>query len=124
MLESSTVTKFVPTCATLLLLVGFLISPAFSADDFYLADGQSWPGRVLLTRGADQDTLLVRPLRLADDDVPRVQSVTTLADGRVIFCSGLDRSIQELLPRGERRFHRGGYLARQVRTANDGALYW
>ena len=103
--------------------VFFGTSAAF-ADDFYLADGRGWPGRILRTRGDGHETLLVRPLQLADDGVPRVQSLTTLADGRVIFCSGLDRGLYEALPRGERRFRYGGYLARQVRTAADGTLYW
>jgi hypothetical protein len=53
-----------------------------------------------------------------------VQSVTTLTDGRIIFASGLDRSLIELLPRGERVYQHGGYLARQVRTDRDGTLYW
>ena len=105
-------------------LLPLLGASAAVADEFYLADAQGWPGRVLRTRGADVEPLLVRPARLPDDGVPRVQSLTTLADGRVIFCSGLDRALFELMPSGERRFHHGGYLARQVRTAADGTLYW
>ena len=105
------------------LILGFNAS-AVQADEFYLADGQGWPGRILRTQGTNVEPLLVRPAQLPDDGVPRVQSLTTLADGRVIFCSGLDRALFELAPRGERRFHHGGYLARQVRTAADGTLYW
>jgi hypothetical protein len=61
---------------------------------------------------------------LPNDAVPRVQSVTTLPSGQVIFCSSLDRSLFELSGGGEREFHHGGYLARQVRTDTDGTLCW
>jgi hypothetical protein len=99
-------------------------SSARSADDLLLADGEAWPGRLLLHRGDSLQTLLVRPDAPAEDAVPRVQSVTTLADGRIVFCSGLDRHLFVLGADGERLWHHGGYLARCVRTDTDGTLYW
>jgi hypothetical protein len=97
---------------------------AATAQEFLLADGRSWPGRILTANNTAERTIVVRDTRLPQELVPRVQSLTTLADGRIIFCSGLDRSLIELLPRGERVFQHGGYLARQVRTDRDGTLYW
>lgn len=111
-----------------LLLLGLFFATsapqASRADDFILADGAAWPGRIVQTHGVDQRFTHVRPLRLADEAVPRVQSLTMLPGGRVIFCSGLDRAIYEQSPRGEQRFRHGGYLARQVRAGADGKLYW
>lgn len=98
--------------------------PFASAEEFILADGRAWPGRILSASDRGERALAVRDTRLPQELIPRVQSVTTLADGRIIFCSGLDRSLLELLPRGERVFQHGGYLARQVRTDRDGTLYW
>ena len=89
-----------------------------------LADGKSWPGKILIASERGERTLAVRDTRLPQEFTPRVQSVTTLADGRIILASGLDRSLIELLPRGERVYQHGGYLARQVRTDRDGTLYW
>ena len=94
------------------------------SEEFILADGRSWPGRIFVTGDRGERALAVRDTRLPQELVPRVQSLTTLRDGRIIFCSGLDRSLLELLPRGERVFQHGGYLARQVRTDRDGTLYW
>jgi len=95
------------------------------ADEFVLADGRAWPGKIILSRDTGETILGTRPDRLAPELTPKVQSLTTLRDGRIIFCSGLDRSLMELLPRaGERVFQHGGYLARQVRTDRDGTLYW
>jgi hypothetical protein len=98
--------------------------PFAAAEEFILADGRAWPGRILSASERGERALAVRDTRLPQELIPRVQSVTTLADGRIIFCSGLDRSLLELLPRGERVFQHGGYLARQVRTDRDGTLYW
>jgi hypothetical protein len=95
-----------------------------TAEDFLLADGASWPGKLLTHRDGRTQATWTRPDRLPSDAVPRVQSVTTLPSGQVIFCSGLDRSLFEAAPAGEREFHHGGYLARQVRADTDGTLYW
>ncbi|WP_254509809.1 hypothetical protein [Anatilimnocola floriformis] len=89
-----------------------------------MADGRAWPGKILIANERGERTLAVRDARQPQELTPRVQSVTTLRDGRIIFASGLDRSLMELLPRGERVFQHGGYLARQVRTDRDGTLYW
>lgn len=107
--------------ATVMLL---LAAPAVvHASDPILADGRAWPGRAFVDRNGTIDTLLVRPGSLSEGAVPRVQSVTLL-DGRVVFCSGLDRSLFEMTSTGERRLRNGGYLVRQVRTDTDGTLYW
>jgi hypothetical protein len=95
-----------------------------AAEEFLLADGASWPGKLLTHRQGRTDTIWTRPGRLPNDAVPRVQSLARLPSGDVIFCSGLDRSLFESARGGEREFHHGGYLARQVRTDTDGTLYW
>lgn len=95
-----------------------------NASEYFLADGNSWPGRLILSQGRTDNTLHQRPRALTDSDVPRLQSVTTLPGGRTVFCSGLDRSVFELAGRGETRLHYGGPLVRQVRTDTDGSLYW
>jgi hypothetical protein len=108
--------------------IGLAVIAAFAniaaADEFYLADGRSWPGAILAANERGERVIAARDSRLPQELVPRVQSLTMLADGRIVFCSGLDRSLIELLPRGERVLQQGGYLARQVRTDRDGTLYW
>lgn len=94
------------------------------ASEFFLADGASWPGKLILSQGRGDNILHQRPRALTDSDVPRLQSVTTLPGGRTVFCSGLDRSVFEFAGRGETRLHYGGPLVRQVRTDTDGTLYW
>lgn len=117
-------------CVRLLLicLVGCCLFAFFipfaAAEEFLLADGRAWPGKIVATNERGERTLVVRDARLPQELIPRVQSLTTLNDGRIVFCSGLDRSLIELLPRGERVLQHGGYLARQVRTDRDGTLYW
>lgn len=94
-------------------------------EEWYLADGRSWPGRVMSQSPSGTAVeFFSRGARPEDGLIPRVQSVTTLSDGRVVFCSGLDRSILTGSRRGERTLHHGGYLARQVRTDAEGRLYW
>ncbi|QDU30824.1 hypothetical protein ETAA8_59730 [Anatilimnocola aggregata] len=95
-----------------------------TGEEFILADGRAWPGKIVVATEQAESVFATRPDRLPTDLTPRVQSLTKLNDGRIIFCSGLDRSLIELLPRGERVFKHGGYLARQVRTDRDGTLYW
>lgn len=112
--------------STWLVLATLHFAGACAADaaDFILADGKSWPGMVLADREGRIETIHVRSEAQADDDVPRVQSVSILRTGETVFCSGLDRSIFELSRRGEVRLHRGGGLARQVRNDTNGDLYW
>src|SRR5262245_20384356 len=95
-----------------------------AAEDFWLADGASWPGRLLAYHDGRVETRWTRPGHLPNDAVPRVRSIAAFPSGQVIFCSGLDRSLFEAGPSGEREFHHSGYLARQVRTDSDGTLYW
>ena len=104
--------------------VGAASGGLMGAEEFILADGGAWPGRILRGDERGERVVAVRDGRLEEGLVPRVRSVTTLADGRIVFCSGLDRSLIELLPRGERVLQHGGYLARQVRTDRNGTLYW
>jgi hypothetical protein len=92
--------------------------------DLLLADGQSWPGRLLLRQGDQTRVLLTRSEPVDDQTVPRVRSVAVLDDGRIVFCSGLDRRLMELTESGERELIQGGYIARQLRTSHDGKLYW
>jgi len=109
---------------SLVLSLASLVTGPASADDYLLADGPAWPGRVLATNGREPSLLFERSRHLPNDLVPRVRSLTTLRDGRLVFCSGVDRTIMEWTPRGERVLHHGGYLARQVRTDGAGDLYW
>lgn len=104
-------------------IVSLLVSAA-KAEDFYLADGAAWPGRLLVAYDREVHTVLVRPRALPDSDVPRVQSVTLLPGGRLVFASGLDRSVYVQSTGGEQRLNYGGGLVRQVRTDFDGTLYW
>ncbi len=46
------------------------------------------------------------------------------SDGRIIFCSGLDRSVWELYAGRERELHFGGGLVRQVRVDTNGDIFW
>jgi hypothetical protein len=95
------------------------------AEQFLLADGVGWPGEVLQTTGASAPQLLYRRnISVSDEVIPRLRSITQLRDGRIVFCSGLDRSVI-LFDRGaEQRLHFGGGLVRQVRTDSNGVLYW
>lgn len=104
-----------------LILAG--AAPA-ARGEWFLADGQAWPGKIAIERSGRLEDAHVRPEALTDDDVPRVQSVDISPSGALYFCSGLDRSVFELLAGGESRVHRGGGLVRQVRTDADGTLYW
>ena len=94
------------------------------AEEFLLADGKSWPGTLQWSGDGDLRTLLVRGATHRIETFPRVQSVTRLRDGRVVFCSGLDRALMVLRAGGEQVLKHGGYLARKVRTGSDGLLYW
>lgn len=118
------VKKFV--FATAMLVFGGIGAnvPTGMSAEIILADGQAWPGRILESRSGRVDAWFSRPAALPDGDVPRVQSLAILPSGQVLFCSGLDRSIYEISGRSERRFHHGGYLARQVRVDADGMVYW
>lgn len=100
------------------------LAPWARAEEFLLADGQSWPGRLLHADHGALATLHARGAVHAVETVPRLQSLTRLRDGRVVFCSGLDRTLMLLAPGGEQVFQHGGYLARKVRTGSDGLLYW
>jgi len=95
-----------------------------SADDFLVADGKAWPGKLLVLRGNRTETYLDRTAALPEGAITRVQSVTALPNGRIVFCSGLDRYLMEAQPAGERVFQHGGYLARQVRADRNGQVYW
>lgn len=95
-----------------------------AAQDLLLADGAGWPGRILGSTSGATQALFVRSLEPGEGLVPRIQSLTVLPDGRTVFCSGLDRHLREWTPSGERPLQHGGYLARQVRTGDDGLLYW
>ncbi len=111
--------------AVIMAVMGISVGRA-GADDFLLADGKAWPGRLLQTRGSAPDLTPVFERNLQQDQgtIPKIRSITKLQDGRVVFCSGLDRRILELVPNGERVLHHGGYIARQVRTDSNGDLYW
>lgn len=112
---------FTPLAA---LAIWIACGASATADDFLLADGKSWPGVLLHSADGNLSTLLVRGATHAVETYPRLQSVTRLRDGRVVFCSGLDRALMLLTPTGEQVFQHGGYLARKVRTGSDGLLYW
>lgn len=102
------------------LMIG---GPLF-AEDFFLADGESWPGKILRTSDRGLQEVHLRSQALPQGDVPRIRSITLDHDGNLVFCSGLDRSLMKLLARGEVRFQHGGYLVRQVRTDTDGTIYF
>jgi len=114
--------------ARILSLVAVLLfvaaRTAAAADQWLLADGKAWPGQLLRAHDDRIDVAFARGNSTSDQVVPRIQSITKLADGRVVFCSGLDRKLFELTPTGERELREGGYLVRQVRTDTDGTLYW
>lgn len=109
-------------CAALVVCLSSLVASA-SAEEYVLADGKSWPGRLLVHRSTGTEVFHIRPGKLPDEVVPRVQSVTLLGS-RVVFCSGLDRMLFERGSSSERLLRDGGYLARQVRTDEEGVLYW
>jgi hypothetical protein len=99
------------------------ISGVYGAE-YFLAEGAAWPGVILANRHGRTESLHVRSDAQADDDVPRVQSLSTLPGGELFFCSGLDRSVFRLEGRNEIRLSRGGGLTRQVRNDTNGDLYW
>lgn len=109
---------------TVALATCWLVCGLATADEFLLADAKSWPGTLQLSRDGQLQTLLVRGAGHAIETYPRVHSVTRLRDGRVVFCSGLDRALMLWTPGGEQVLKHGGYLARKVRTGSDGLLYW
>ncbi|MBX7165107.1 MAG: hypothetical protein K1X74_02040 [Pirellulales bacterium] len=111
-------------CVWAWMVSGCLFAGTAKAAEWYLADGQAWPGRILLQRDARQDFWYTRPLSQDDQTIPRVRSVCTTSTGQVVFCSGLDRRIMIADPRGERTLHHGGYLARQVRCDAADTIYW
>ncbi len=92
--------------------------------DYTLADGKAWPGRLVAAHPDRWETLFIRPSVHSEFIVPRLQSITQLGDGTIVFCSGLDRAVYALSARGEEQLHYGGGLVRQVRTSADGTLYW
>lgn len=109
---------------TSVFLLNVLSGVGGYSEQLYLANGKSWPGSVFV---ADQGAYRNLFTRMPDSNgtlTPRVQSVTGLPGGRLVFCSGLDRSILEWSQAGERVINQGGYLARQVRTDTNGDLYW
>jgi len=106
------------------LAVFVTLASGAQATDYFLADGAAWPGVILADRHGRTDTLHVRSDAQVDDDVPRVQSLSTLPSGELYFCSGLDRSVFQLDGRREIRLSRGGGLTRQVRHDTNGDLYW
>jgi hypothetical protein len=107
------------------MLVGSLFSSGIvKSDDYFLADGDSWPGKIWRTSEQGLQLVYTRAQELHEGDIPRIRSLTLNHEGKLIFCSGLDRSIQKIVALGEERFQHGGYLARQVRTGGDGTIYW
>jgi hypothetical protein len=105
------------------ILLFFGVAATARSENFLLAEGRAWPGRVWLARSGVVEPFYLRG-RVAGDDVPRVQSLSVLRPGNVVFCSGLDRSLLQITPMGERRLHDGGYLARQVRVSPDGTVFF
>jgi hypothetical protein len=105
------------------LAFSLLTTSAAQANEYLLADGQAWPGQIITWRDGRPSPTYLRPQQVGDD-IPRIQSLTRLTDGRLIFASGLDRSVMQIEAGRERRLHHGGGLVRQVRTDADGALYW
>jgi hypothetical protein len=92
------------------------------ADNWELADGQAWPGRVLWTDGRNVAAQLTRPATRTAQQIPRLQSLTRY-DGKLVFCSGLDRVIMEQNVLGEQVLNQTAFIARQVRTDTNGDLY-
>lgn len=113
------------TLARVSIGLAFILGGATSASasEYLLADGKAWPGQIVEWRGGAESAAYLRPLNVGDD-IPRIQSLTRLSDGRLVFVSGLDRSVMQIEAGRERRLHHGGGLVRQVRTDADGALYW
>ena len=111
-----------------LVLAGVLsvIPYLAQAHEFLTADQDAWPASVLVVRSPDPNTSVLwqRSLPGSDRYVPKIQSLTRLHDGTTVFCSGLDRSVFAIRPGGEYELHHGGSLVRQVRTDNNGDLYW
>lgn len=106
-----------------LVVLALSAGAAGAADTYYLADGQAWPGRLLAWHDGSAEAFFVRSEALPEEDQPKLRSVTALPDGGWAYCSGLDRSIY-VLHEGEERLHYGGWLVRQVRSGDDGRLYW
>ncbi len=99
------------------------LSASVSAQNFLVVDQNAWPGKLISIRGNNTTHVWQRgPLN--DRLVAKIQSLTSQNDGSIAFVSGLDRSIITLGPGGEGELHQGGYLARQVRTDENGDLYW
>ena len=109
--------------ATLVVVLFAGARDAAAGESWLLADGKAWPGKLLRAHDGQTVVEFARGNSNSDQVVPRVQSITRLADGRLVFCSGLDRKLFELTATGERELKEGGYLARQVRTDTDGTLY-
>ena len=106
------------------LLTVFMPAGFVSGEDYLLAEAAAWPGKVWMSRNGELSLLHERPTPLADDLVPRVQSLTRLPSGEIAFCSGLDRTVLGLNRGSERRLHHGGGLVRQVRMDREGRVYW
>lgn len=94
------------------------------AQEFLLADGNSWPGKILQVRGFTPTGLWQRNASASDHHVPRLQSLAALDDGRLVFCSGLDRAVMALDSGREIELHFGGGLVRQVRAGGRSEVYW
>ncbi len=99
------------------------VGSSAEAQNFLVVDQDAFPGKLISIQGSNTSIFWQRGA-VNDRLVPKIQSLTSLSDGSIAFVSGLDRSIVHLGPGGEREFHQGGYLARQVRTDDHGDLYW
>lgn len=95
-----------------------------ASQEVLIADGNAWPGRILSQNRSSTSVFWERSVPGSDRWVPKVQSLAQTPDGRIIFCSGLDRSVWELYAGRERELHFGGGLVRQVRVDTNGDIFW
>jgi hypothetical protein len=93
-------------------------------DRFLVADHRENPGRVILAETGSVVPWLERHLAGSSDVfVSKVRSLSLLRDGRLVYVSGVDRSIMVYDRVAERQLRYGGGQVRQVRVADDGHLY-
>lgn len=112
----------------LILSVVIVFGGSLSAhgQTFLAVDQDAWPGKIVsFSRAGGESLYWQRGPAINDHVVPKIQSLTTLRDGTIAFCSGLDRSVQTIDRAGrEYELHYGGSLVRQLRTDTNGDLFW
>lgn len=87
------------------LLLGFgWMAPLLAADELYLCEANAFPGKLLVSRDGRSVEGLYRRPPAANPAYPhavmKAAQITLDANGKIFFCSGLDKYVFHLMPGG------------------------